>query len=180
MIVTKTTELEGCLEIVSEASMDHRGRFVKFFRQQEYLENKLSTSFVEEYYSESWEGVIRGLHFQIPPHDHDKLVGCISGEVLDVTLDLRRSSTTYLKVQTVTLSSSQANFLYVPRGVAHGFCVLSTSALMLYKTTSAYSPTHDTGIRWSSLPFRWPVSNPVISKRDSEFVDLQDFQSPFA
>lgn len=180
MIVTKTTELEGCLEIVSEAFMDHRGRFVKFFQQQIYEEKKLNPFFVEEYYSESHEGVIRGMHFQIPPHDHDKLVGCISGEVFDVTLDLRRSSRTYLKCQAVTLSSSLANFLYVPRGVAHGFCVLSDTATLLYKTTTAYSPEHDAGILWSSIPLRWPVKNPIISRRDSGFARLQDFRTPFA
>ena len=179
MSALRRTEIEGCFEIFSEVSKDHRGRFVKFFRKQIYDENKLSTVFVEEYYSESCAGVIRGLHFQTPPHAHDKVVGCITGEVLDVTVDLRRESPTYLKVQALTLSNSLANFLYVPSGVAHGFCVLSHSALMLYKTTSAYSPAYDSGILWSSIPFLWPVSNPIVSKRDAEFVRLQDFQTPF-
>lgn len=179
MLMFKNTSLAGCFEIHPEVFEDIRGRFIKFFQGTAFSQKGLDTRFVEEYYSESHQGVIRGLHFQAPPYEHKKLVTCLIGSVLDVTVDLRKNSPSYLKVHAVEMSGFQPTALYIPPGIAHGFCVLSEFALMLYKTSVEYRPEHDAGLLWSSIPFDWPVQAPIVSRRDSEFVKLIDFQTPF-
>jgi dTDP-4-dehydrorhamnose 3,5-epimerase len=158
---------------------DDRGYLIKTFNEYEYKSFNLKTDFVEEYFSFSYYKVLRGLHFQHPPREHDKTVCCILGEVIDALVDLRVGSPCYGQFETFNLSSKAGNVLYIPAGVAHGFYVLSSNAIMLYNTTSLYSPEHDTGIRWNSLGIPWPDNNPIVSERDNTFVMFNDYDSPF-
>lgn len=173
------TRIPGCFELHPAPFRDERGVFVKTFHEDNYAQNGLETYFAEEYYSLSHRGVLRGLHFQLPPRDHTKLVYCVAGEVIDAVVDLRVGSPAYGKFETFNLSAEKANMIYIPPGLAHGFYVVSQSAIMMYKVTTVYSPEHDTGILWNSAGIPWPDMHPVVSKRDSEFIALVDFKSPF-
>jgi dTDP-4-dehydrorhamnose 3,5-epimerase len=119
------------------------------------------------------------MHFQLPPHDHYKLVVCLAGGVLDVVLDLRRGSPAYGKFESFELTGRSPQLLLIPPGLAHGFCVTEAPATMYYKVTTAYSPAHDSGVRWNSIGFEWPVNDPLVSARDAALPALADFQSPF-
>ncbi|RJX16993.1 MAG: dTDP-4-dehydrorhamnose 3,5-epimerase [Desulforudis sp.] len=171
--------IPGCFEIQPTVLEDQRGLFVKTFHEQIFAQYGLETHFAEEYYSKSYQGVLRGLHFQVPPHDHAKLVYCLVGQVKDVVVDLRLGSPTYGKFASFILSAEKASMVYIPRGLAHGFYTLSDSATMVYKVTSVYSPPHDTGIRWDSVGIDWPSDNPIISERDRQFETFAAFNSPF-
>jgi dTDP-4-dehydrorhamnose 3,5-epimerase len=119
------------------------------------------------------------MHFQWPPNDHAKLVYCTHGEVLDVIVDLRTNSATYGHHETFSLNDQNRDMLYIPRGMAHGFCAMTDGATLVYLTTSVYNKDNDTGIRFDSFGFNWPVANPIYSERDSNFVTLDDLESPF-
>lgn len=175
----RKTKIPGCFEILTKIIKDERGFFIKTFHQDVFVDNGLETHFAEEYYSYSHKGVLRGLHFQLPPFDHVKLVYCISGKVLDVVVDLRIGSPTYGDFEIFELSQERANMIYIPKGLAHGFYVLSDSSIMMYKVSTIYSPEHDTGILWNSIDIPWPDENPIISERDSKFVSFAEFKSPF-
>jgi dTDP-4-dehydrorhamnose 3,5-epimerase len=179
MFVLNETKLPGCLEILPRVFDDNRGRFVKVFHQGEFNELGLETHFVEEYYSHSRQGVIRGMHFQTPPASHVKLVFCVQGEVQDVILDLRKGSPTFGQAISLTLSANRANYVYIPKGFAHGFCTISETATMIYKVSTVYDPANDTGVLWNSFDFGWMESNPVMSSRDASFIPLPEFESPF-
>jgi dTDP-4-dehydrorhamnose 3,5-epimerase len=127
----------------------------------------------------SAKGVLRGLHFQLPPHDHAKLVYCTAGEVMDVAVDLRVDSPTFRQFVCLTLSADQGNMIYLPPGLAHGFYTLSDSATLVYNVTTVYAPSHDAGIRWDSVGIPWPDQDPRVSERDHGFVAMEVFDSPF-
>lgn len=167
------------MELQPKAFGDARGRFVKVFHEQAFRDLGLHTDFAEEYYSVSHRNVIRGLHFQTPPHDHVKLVYCVQGEVLDVVLDLRVGSPTYGQHATFRLSAEKANSIYIPKGMAHGFCALSDEAIMVYKVSTVYAPHNDAGVRWDSAGIDWPTASPIISDRDAGFAGFGEFTSPF-
>lgn len=165
-MIFSEASLSGVYIIEQDIAEDKRGSFVKNFRKSVFAARGLESDFVESYYTRSRRDVIRGMHFQRPPQDHAKLVTVIVGTILDVLLDLRKSSPTYLKTCTVELSRENRKSVYVPRGIAHGFGVLSETALAFYMVTSEYSPQHDTGVRYNSFNFEWPISNPIVSDRD--------------
>lgn len=173
------TSLPGCFQVQPVVRADERGSFTKVFHEEIFRNAGLRTDFAEEYYSVSRRRVLRGLHFQLPPHDHAKLVYCTQGKVLDVALDLRRGSPTYGQHLTLELSQEQGNMLYLPAGFAHGFYTLSEQATMVYKVTSVYAPQHDGGVLWHSAGIAWPDMDPVLSQRDREFPALAAFDSPF-
>tara|TARA_B100000315_G_C14551027_1_gene575828 strand:+ start:1250 stop:1789 length:540 start_codon:yes stop_codon:yes gene_type:complete len=173
------TSLKGCYLINSTIHQDKRGSFVKTFHEDTFYDEGLETHFAEEYFSVSTQGVLRGMHFQIPPHDHSKLVYCVYGKVFDAVVDLRVSSSTYGKYDTTELDSETINVLYIPAGLAHGFYTISERAIMIYKVATMYSPEYDTGILWNSLEIPWPNENPIISDRDSQFIEFDQFKSPF-
>ncbi len=176
----RTTKIPGCFELDFGPRSDSRGRFVKTFHADEFRAKGLETGFVEQYYSSSEPGVLRGLHFQLPPDDHAKVVYAVAGEVFDVVVDLRTDSPAYREFETFPLSAEKGNGVYIPRGVAHGFCVLGDSAATLvYNVTSVYSPKNDSGIRWDTAGISWPIAKPLTSDRDKSFVALTDFASPF-
>lgn len=171
--------ISGCFELIPDRKQDARGYFAKIFNADLFESIGLETSFPEEYYSYSKKGVIRGLHFQEPPMDLVKLVTCFDGVIQDVLLDMRVNSATYKQHITIELSAKLGNCLYIPRGIAHGFQVVSDSALMLYKVSKVYSPILDSGVLWDSAGIIWPLPNPILSERDRSFKKLDDYISPF-
>jgi dTDP-4-dehydrorhamnose 3,5-epimerase len=179
MLQIRPTAILGCLELIPEIKPDARGQFFKTFHSDVFATYGLETKFLEEYFSWSKAGVIRGMHFQTPPHEHTKIVSCLVGSVMDVVVDLRKDSTTFGQSVQITLSAAQANMVYIPTGLAHGFGVLDGEALMHYKVSSLYAPENDAGIRWDSLGIDWGIKNPIMSERDQRFERLAEFQSPF-
>lgn len=179
MFTLKPSKLAGCFELQPKVMEDARGRFVKVFHEEAFAGAGLATGFAEEYYSVSHRNVIRGMHFQLPPMDHVKMAYCIAGEVLDAVVDLRVGSPTYGQFALFELSAARANSVYIPKGMAHGFCALSDQAVMVYKVGTVYSPAHDAGVLWNSMGIPWPTEQPVISERDTGFPALADFISPF-
>jgi len=174
----KPTSLAGIMLLENFVSQDKRGVFIKTFHANSFQESNLAVDFRESYYSISHKDVIRGMHFQLPPHEHDKLVYVTQGEILDVIVDLRQSSPSYLQHVAIQLAE-HASAVYIPRGCAHGFLTLSDTATVVYNVTSVYEPTADAGIRWDSIGFKWPIDNPAVSDRDNSFISLEEFVSPF-
>lgn len=179
MFDLKQSKLPGCFELQSKVATDVRGRFVKIFHEQAFLAHGLEITFREEYYSVSYKSVIRGMHFQLPPMDHVKMVYCVEGEVMDAVVDLRVGSPTYGQHALFELSAAKANIAYIPKGMAHGFYVLSDQAFMVYKVSTIYAPDHDTGLLWNSVGIPWPTTSPILSVRDKSFATLEEFESPF-
>lgn len=171
--------IPGCYEIRPRVFMDLRGKFVKTFQRDFFAEHGLNVEWPEEYYSISKRGVLRGLHFQLPPHDLVKIVYCTAGEVLDAVVDLRIGSATFGQHAIFRLTADTANMVYLPRGLAHGFLTISESATMMYKVSSVYNQEHDAGILWNSAGINWATFAPVLSERDANFPPLQKFYSPF-
>lgn len=171
--------IAGCLILQAPAFRDERGVFVKTFQWQAYENAGLAVDFVEQFYTVSEENVLRGMHCQLPPHGHDKLVYCVSGSVFDAVVDLRAGSPSYGRYEVFELSAQDRQVLYIPEGVAHGFCVLDSPATLVYSVTSGHSPSHDSGIRWDSAGIEWPIESPIISARDRALPRLNEFASPF-
>jgi dTDP-4-dehydrorhamnose 3,5-epimerase len=169
--------LPGCRLLRPKEFKDHRGRFVKTYHLPSFAELGLETTWEEDFWSESRKGVLRGLHYQAPPFDQAKLVTCLTGSILDVVVDLRRSSRSFLRHAHCLLDSARPEALYIPRGVGHGFAVLSESAIVFYKTSRPYCPEADRGILWNSCGIDWPIQNPILSTRDAGFPTLQMYMA---
>ena len=178
-MITETLKLPGCLRLTPKILPDRRGVFVKPFVSTEYRHLNLPTVFEEEYYSRSSKNVLRGMHYQTPPHDYFKLVSCLHGQIRDVIVDLRVGSPQFKRCQVLELNAEEETVLCLPPGVAHGFLVLSAMAIVAYKVTSAYMPENDTGVRWDSIGVDWGVKTPRVSPRDAAFPGLADLESPF-
>lgn len=174
------TVIPGCIEMRSLVHRDARGCFVKVFHRQAFAAAGLNADYPEEFYSVSHRGVIRGLHFQWPPMDQAKLVYCVDGEVQDAVLDLRLGSPSYGRHALIELSAQAGNMVYIPRGLAHGFCVLSETATLVYKVSTMYSPTHDCGVLWNSAGIPWVATEPVLSERDCAHPPFEAVLSPFS
>jgi dTDP-4-dehydrorhamnose 3,5-epimerase len=179
MFALRKTEIDGFIELQPSVQSDDRGSFVKTFHRGFFEANNLPANFSEQYYSTSKRGVVRGFHFQLPPHDHAKLVYCTAGEIMDVALDLRTDSPTYGRTSSMTLSASRANLALLVSGLGHGFCVLSQTATVVYNVTTTYAPAYDAGIRWDSADVSWPDPHPLVSPRDAGLPRLSEFHSPF-
>lgn len=177
----KFTELAlpGCFSIEPFCHRDARGIFLKTFQDHEYNEHGLDFWFREEFISVSHKKVLRGMHFQVPPAAHDKIVCCLKGEVFDAFVDLRQGSPTYRQSLALNLSERTHRILYLPAGIAHGFLTLSREAIMVYKTSTMHDPVCDTGIFWRGCGIEWPIDDPILSDRDRCFPRLNDFTSPF-
>lgn len=171
--------IPGYMELRPHIHDDSRGRFVKVFQQEFFAVAGLCANFTEDFYSISHRHVIRGLHFQIPPADHAKLVYCVAGQVQDVVVDIRVGSPAFGRYAVTNLSAKAGNMLYIPPGLAHGFCTLSETATVLYKTSTSHSPAHDQGILWNSADIPWATDNPILSDRDRSYPSLREFNSPF-
>ena len=179
MATLHETGLSGCFEVRYNPFRDERGLFQKTYHEEAFRALGLCTDWKEEFISTSRKGVIRGMHFQVPPMQHTKLVICLAGRVLDVALDLREGSATYGVCAGVELSGERSNAMYIPAGFAHGFLALEDGATLLYKVSSLHAPAQDQGLRWDSIGFDWSVTAPILSARDAAFGPLADFQTPF-
>jgi len=150
---------------------DERGYFFENFNHSSFKNrnnNPIDLNFIQENFSKSKKHVIRGLHFQKNPKAQAKLVTVVSGEIFDVAVDLRKNSLTYGKWVSEILSETNHKSLYIPEGFAHGFCVLSEGANVVYKINREYSPQHEQGIIWNdpNIDISWPISEPIISEKD--------------
>jgi dTDP-4-dehydrorhamnose 3,5-epimerase len=173
------TPLQDAFIIDLPAFTDARGVFVKTFHDTSLQQAGINFTLKESYFSTSKKDVIRGMHFQTPPHHHAKIVFCPFGVILDVIVDLRKGSPTYGQHFAQELSAANHLAYYIPEGFAHGFKSLSEDAITYYLVSSEYSKEHDTGLHYDSIGFDWGVANPIISERDLSFPSLQDFDSPF-
>jgi dTDP-4-dehydrorhamnose 3,5-epimerase len=170
--------LPGAWHIPLRRFADPRGVFVKTHSASALARLGISFELREEYHSVSGKNVIRGMHFQHPPHEHDKLVYCPHGRALDVLLDLRPGER-YGTARSLILSPEDPAVVFIPRGVAHGFKALEDGTLMVYKTSSEHAPSHDGGILWDSFGFDWDCPFPILSERDRNHPRLADFATPF-
>ena len=177
------TAIEGLVIIEPKVFKDTRGYFFESFSQREFEEKVRKIKFVQDNESMSSYGVMRGLHFQRPPYSQSKLVRCVKGKVLDVAVDIRKGSPTYGHHVAVELTEENHRQFFVPRGFAHGFAVLSETAIFQYKCDNFYAPEADGGIsiKDESLDIDWqiPTENAILSEKDIKHVCLKDFDSPF-
>lgn len=174
-------KLDGLFVIEPRVFTDERGFFLERYIAKVFKENGITTDFVQDNHSYSTKGVLRGLHFQIPPHAQDKLVWVVSGEVYDAAVDLRVGSPTYGQYEAVTLSAENKKMLFIPQGFAHGFQVLSDTADVLYKISDYYFPELDQGIRWDDpdIKIHWPIKSAIVSQKDQKHPLLKEFNSLF-
>jgi len=177
------TKLEGLLVLKPTIFKDNRGYFMESFNKKNI--NKLlgNINFVQDNESESSRGVLRGLHFQKPPYTQAKLVRCLKGSVLDVVLDLRKSSKTYGVFETISLTEENKKQLFIPKGFAHGFVVLSKSAIFSYKVDNYYNPDSESGVLWSDLDLNidWKINKNeiIVSKKDKSLPTFNKIINPF-
>ena len=178
------TSLDGVVIIEPHVFLDSRGYFFESFSLREFEEKVQKINFVQDNESMSSYGVMRGLHFQKPPFTQSKLVRCVKGAVLDVAVDIRRGSPTYGEHVAVELTEKNHRQLFIPRGFAHGFAVLSDVAIFQYKCDNFYAPQADGGIsiKDDSLGIDWiiPIQNAALSEKDTKHPLLKDFTSPFS
>ena len=178
------TSIDGVVIIEPRIFKDARGYFFESFNQEEFEKKVCHTRFVQDNESMSVYGVMRGLHFQRPPFTQSKLVRCVKGAVLDVALDIRKGSSTYGEHVAVELTEDNHRQFFVPRGFAHGFAVLSQTAVFQYKCDNFYVPEADGGVSIvdSSLSIDWKIDadKALLSEKDAKHALLKDFNSPFS
>lgn len=160
---------------------DSRGFFMESYKRSEFAAHGISEIFVQSNHSRSSSAVLRGLHYQKEPKAQGKLVTAILGEIFDVVVDIRRGSPTYGQWVGTTLSANTRKLVYVPAGFAHGFCIVSEAAEVLYMTTEEYAPSYEAGVVWSDpdLAIGWPVANPEVSERDRNWPRARDADNNF-
>lgn len=177
------TSISGVVIIEPKVFGDERGYFFESFNQNRFEESIGKINFVQDNESRSVRGVLRGLHFQRPPFDQAKLVRCVEGVVLDVAVDIRVGSPTYGQHVAVELSANNKRQLFIPRGFAHGFVVLSETAIFQYKVDNWYSPENDGGILWSdeALGIDWKVESHEVQLSGKDKIQplLKDLNNPF-
>ena len=177
------TKIDGVVIIEPKVFQDARGYFFESFSQREFEAKVCQINFVQDNESMSSYGVMRGLHFQRPPFAQSKLVRCVKGRVLDVAVDIRKGSPTYGQHVAVELSEDNHRQFFVPRGFAHGFVVLSETAVFQYKCDNFYAPEADGGIniKDDALGIDWqiPMEKAILSEKDLKHISLKDFDSPF-
>ena len=183
MIEVENTPINGLKIIKPKVFFDQRGYFFESYSQKEFDEKVANTVFVQDNQSKSNLGVARGLHFQLPPHAQAKLVRCVSGEVLDIAVDIRKGSDTYGRHWAVKLSAEEQNQFFIPRGFAHGFIVLSPEAVFQYKCDNYYAPGHEGGLDIRDpnigLNLEQYGRDLLLSDKDLKYPGLNDFDSPF-
>ncbi len=175
----KETKIPGCFILTPMRFKDDRGEFFKVFQSSFFDEMGLETEYKEDFYSTSRKNVLRGLHFQLPPHEHVKMVYCVSGRIYDAFVDIRKGSPTFMQWDAVEIDGKNARIIYLDKGIAHGFYVLSQEATVVYKVGSLHSPELDSGIRWDSAGIAWPSDSPILSDRDRHLPALKNFPTPF-
>jgi len=178
----KKLEIPEVILIKPTVFTDERGFFAEMYKKSDFVDFGIKEEFVQENHSRSTaKGVLRGLHFQIPPKAQAKLVRVIFGSIFDVAVDIRKNSPTFGKWVSAVLSGENKDMLYVPEGFAHGFCTLEKNTEVIYKCTEIYSPGHDRGIIWNdpALAITWPVEKPVLSEKDKVWSLLKDAGDTF-
>jgi dTDP-4-dehydrorhamnose 3,5-epimerase len=170
--------IPGLAMIAAHPRSDARGSLAKLWPQDGLA---IDATWRESFISTSTPGVIRGMHLQLPPHDHHKLVVCISGRILDVVIDLRIGSPAYRQCAWCHLHGAEPNVMFIPAGCAHGFAVAGDEpANVLYLTSTVYAPHAEGGVHWRSVAAPWPTGDRIVSARDERLPPLDDFVSPFA
>jgi dTDP-4-dehydrorhamnose 3,5-epimerase len=172
----KKLDIPEVILVEAKAFPDQRGFFMESYHESSFINNGINDKFVQDNFSHSTKGVLRGLHYQKSPKAQSKLVTALKGEIFDVAVDIRKNSPTFGKWVGEILSEKNHRLLYVPQGFAHGFCVLSDDADVLYKVNDDYSPENDRGIMWndSEIAIKWPIENPTISEKDLQQSLLKD------
>jgi dTDP-4-dehydrorhamnose 3,5-epimerase len=183
-MIVEETKLKDCYLIKPKVFEDERGYFFECFNQDKFLKFVgKKFEFIQDNESKSSFGVVRGLHFQLPPFAQTKLVRVVQGEVVDVAVDLRKNSPTFGQHVSVLLNENNKHQLLIPRGFAHGYAVLSKTAIFVYKIDNAYSPEHESGILWNDkdLGIDWKLnsSDVILSPKDEKLCKFQDFRTPF-
>jgi len=172
----KRLEIPDVILIKPKVFEDERGFFMETYKKEDFEKVGIKEEFVQDSHSRSKYGVLRGLHFQKEPYAHAKLVRCTRGVIYDVVVDLRKNSPTFGKYVSVILSEFNNYILYVPRGFAHGFVVLSKEADVLYKFDKPYNPKYYRGLVWNDpdVNIKWPIDNPVVSLQDQKWPTLRE------
>ena len=182
MNLIKTT-IDGLVLLQPTIFNDHRGFFMESFHKKNINNLIGDINFVQDNESESSRGVLRGLHFQNPPNSQAKLVRCLKGSVLDVALDIRKDSKTYGMFETTILSDENKKQLFIPKGFAHGFVVLSEKAIFSYKVDNYYNPDSETGVLWSDLDLNidWKINKNeiIVSEKDKNLPTFNEIINPF-
>jgi len=175
----KKLEIPEVILVEPKVFEDDRGFFMETYRMPDFVASGIKESFVQDNFSRSRRGVLRGLHYQRPPFTQGKLVRVVRGEILDVAVDIRRGSPTYGKWVSTILSEENRNMLYAPEGFAHGFCTLSEIAEVAYKSTGIYSPLAEAGIIYNDadLNIDWPIKEPILSSKDKKWSTLRETNS---
>ena len=177
------TKIDGLVIIEPKLFVDERGYFFESFNQRDFTSAVGNVTFVQDNESKSSYGVLRGLHFQLPPYSQSKLVRVIEGKVLDVAVDLRKSSPTYGQYVSVELTADNHRQLYIPKGFAHGFVVLSQQAVFQYKCDEFYHPEAEGAIAWNdpaiNIDWQIPAEDIILSAKDKIHPMLHDITSPF-
>ena len=170
-------KIEDVILIRPKVFGDHRGFFTETYKKSEFEANGIKTLFLQDNHSKSSKGVLRGLHYQLPPYEQAKLVRCVRGKIFDVAVDIRKNSKTFGQYVKVELSEENKHMLYIPEGFAHGFVVLSDEAELLYKTSNEYAPQYDKGIYWADkdLNIDWGIDfAPVLSEKDKNQPEFKE------
>ena len=177
----KRLSIPDVILIEPSSFSDDRGFFFESFKESDFFSNGIDKKFVQDNFSHSINGVIRGLHFQKAPKAQAKLVTVLKGKIFDVAVDIRKNSPTYGKWVSEILSDDTHNLLYVPEGFAHGFCVISDEADVLYKVSNEYSQEHERSIIWNDpkLNIQWPIKKPIISNKDNKLSLLENLDNDF-
>lgn len=176
------TGIKGLVLIEPLVFRDNRGFFLETYSLKKFQEAGINCTFVQDNHSRSEEtGVLRGLHFQLPPFTQSKLIRVTRGSIFDVVVDLRKNSDTYGKWLGFELNENNFKMLFIPQGFAHGFCTLEKGTEVQYKVDKFYAPESDSGIRWDdpALKIKWPVNSPVISKKDALLPLFNQIEYPF-
>jgi dTDP-4-dehydrorhamnose 3,5-epimerase len=174
--VFKSLEIPEVVLIEPKVFKDERGFFMETYKMPDFTAAGIKANFVQDNHSRSSKGILRGLHYQNPPFAQGKLVRAVRGEIFDVAVDIRKGSPTWGKWVGVILSEENKNMLYVPNTFAHGFCVISEIAEVIYKTTNVYSAEAEAGIIWNDedLNIEWPIKEPILSEKDKKLPPLKD------
>lgn len=169
-------EISDLILIKPRIFHDGRGFFYESYNKAQFEANGIKETFVQDNFSLSAKGVIRGFHYQLPPKAQGKLVGVMTGAALDVMIDIRKSSKTFGKAVVYKLTAGSKEMIYIPPGFAHGFCALENDTEFLYKVTDFYSPQHERGILWSDpdINVKWPDLNYIVSPKDQIYPRLKD------
>ena len=177
----KRLSIPDVIFVEPQSFSDDRGFFFESFKESDFFLNGIDKKFVQDNFSHSVNGVIRGLHFQKAPKAQAKLVTVLKGKIFDVAVDIRKNSPTYGKWVSEILSGNTHNLLYVPEGFAHGFCVISDEADVLYKVSNEYSQEHERSIIWNDpkLDIQWPIKKPIISNKDNKLSLLENLDNDF-